>query len=1243
MSKFIIDIDELNALYKKVKRSGSGEFTDFNVIKNNIENGLNLDSRVKAKLSNTGFIKDTIISLEASNTNLVDSLGKAISAFSPLSSIKSDIKIEEYISTMSFVNPLTMQDMLPFDITNLDELRKTIAEYSNAKASFTDQNSYYTIPNGDLLKNILNDNNWFIDSIDNDGNAIISGTYIIQVIKLIKEKISTLDNIRDGFNNIYLSGDRYTIDNFMAMCPPSSIFGDYTRDSITVDENGYVDLSLVFEQMGLLEKLSNLENVAEPLLAIEKQYESVKTQQTMLEQMVYGMSIAERLKPYEEVINNEDFLLNIESSDSCYYDEEEGVFILTGKARDLFLYWVNINPESYLNDDGNIEIDPLDMEGLIKHLNVAYVEPFENTGRVLEAGAIELLNILKINEIMPYLTETQKNIFWYHHNIDGIEKAGEYIDALKDYINSEIGKERAYNRVLRFSKDGKVDFPETLELLFKGLKDGTANLLDGALELFYSDGVKSIDQYEQMHLLQILMGDQYTIDNLMKLSTDPSSTEKEIEEFSKFCAVSANLGEGLWRDLAPHSYQIGSTVGYMALPVLLNLALPGTGSALLFAGSMGNAVEQHHQNYGELTWKAYLYGAMTAAAEVVMEKFGGLPGFTPQKIGFFRSLMQEGMQEFFQTFVNGAIDSAHFNTEYDFSTLGPEAIKSLIYGIITAGVFSGPGALKNITIKFMDGYTYTGNIIGALSYMVNNTEVTNYIEEKCLNQVNMDSIDGLSLADAQNRAYNFLFNLGQTNPDLLVYALNLQNGQKLNRSDYKQAVLDVQNFFNNNSLEAFIDIYEKGVETGNRFAFFRGYEEHNFIHVFRVAVETVNVAEKVYKLAEVLKSRGIDLAIAEINPQSLFLAGLSHDMGMKIENSIYYNQIENRFEIIEDAKYKIKEKDGKLVKEEFKDETDREDYLGDLTRKNHSLNSAIEIAKHSEIYGADTELVVCLAFLHSKSNSGVRNDVSSTEELSIMIDTLYRYSQQEGVEFDFDFTKIVSSIEETLDGNYVYTFVPEIINQLSLGSIALRAGDAHALKTGNNHSGNTIYVDPNSVTAFDEAKYNAIVFEINSRLETLRREKRYTNKDGTPWTDNLIIHDQLCLYEGSHANVSIESEQGMTDLGSTANNIFSKRIILGESNVGQPVVGVDIESGRLTYTIEVHDSVAPASTWTHGIEEKFGEYASFKFVPQSVIIELPADSSLGLIEFYEDQAKLANDKYKKDGSWLILEVRVKEK
>ncbi len=741
MSKFIIDIDELNALYKKVKRSGSGEFTDFNVIKNNIENGLNLDSRVKAKLSNTGFIKDTIISLEASNTNLVDSLGKAISAFSPLSSIKSDIKIEEYISTMSFVNPLTMQDMLPFDITNLDELRKTIAEYSNAKASFTDQNSYYTIPNGDLLKNILNDNNWFIDSIDNDGNAIISGTYIIQVIKLIKEKISTLDNIRDGFNNIYLSGDRYTIDNFMAMCPPSSIFGDYTRDSITVDENGYVDLSLVFEQMGLLEKLSNLENVAEPLLAIEKQYESVKTQQTMLEQMVYGMSIAERLKPYEEVINNEDFLLNIESSDSCYYDEEEGVFILTGKARDLFLYWVNINPESYLNDDGNIEIDPLDMEGLIKHLNVAYVEPFENTGRVLEAGAIELLNILKINEIMPYLTETQKNIFWYHHNIDGIEKAGEYIDALKDYINSEIGKERAYNRVLRFSKDGKVDFPETLELLFKGLKDGTANLLDGALELFYSDGVKSIDQYEQMHLLQILMGDQYTIDNLMKLSTDPSSTEKEIEEFSKFCAVSANLGEGLWRDLAPHSYQIGSTVGYMALPVLLNLALPGTGSALLFAGSMGNAVEQHHQNYGELTWKAYLYGAMTAAAEVVMEKFGGLPGFTPQKIGFFRSLMQEGMQEFFQTFVNGAIDSAHFNTEYDFSTLGPEAIKSLIYGIITAGVFSGPGALKNITIKFMDGYTYTGNIIGALSYMVNNTEVTNYIEEKCLNQVNMDSIE----------------------------------------------------------------------------------------------------------------------------------------------------------------------------------------------------------------------------------------------------------------------------------------------------------------------------------------------------------------------------------------------------------------------------------------------------------------------------------------------------------------------
>ena len=1048
---------------------------------------------------------------------------------------------------------------------------------------------------------------------------------------ILKTEISNLESSITLIDQYSRSGQAYTREQLQFLT--SDI------NNIPINQNGEVIFTDLVKILGLNETLSLLKSSIEPLLLIDKEYTSLKTQYSMLKQMVYGTVQSDKVKPFEEVVDNEDFIDNIDNV-GYYLNVANNTFILSKEFKEQFMSILSNYPE---DNEGNIIINLDEISIIVADLKITYinpeeyanVEPSENNKK-----ASYLIKILESFESIKYLNETQKNIFWYHFNTSGIEKAFGYIKALQDYINNQIGMEKAYKYLLEFSKDGHMDLPENLSLFIEGFKAGTFNMLDGVLSLMNSDGVKSAEQYETLYLLQILMGDEYTIDNLLNLTSNPNSTRSQIADFTKFCEVSKGLGDGFWRWLAPHSYQVGSTIGYMALPILLNIALPHSGSALLFLGSMGNAVEQSHQTMGELTWKSYLYGAMTAAAEVVMERFGGLPGFTPQKLSFLRSLIQESSQEFFQTFINGAIDSTHFNTEYDLTELGPEALKGAIYGLITAGFFSGPGALtsKILTIKYKNN---SGEVETKLFSI---EEALPIMEEQYLTtQLNIENISDLSFTEAQNRAYNFLFNLGQTNPKLLVDALNLQSGQKLSKTEYKQAVLDVQTFFNNNNFQTFVDIYNNGIKTGDRFAFFRGYEEHNFIHVLRVAYETVNTAEKVYKLAELLKSRGQTLAISEINPQTLFLAGLSHDMGMKIENSIYYNQIEHKFELIEDAKYKIKEINKEYVRIEFKDAADREDYLGDLTRKNHSLNSAIEVAKHGEIYENDLELVVCLAFLHSKSNSGVKNDVSSPAELSLMIDTLYRYSQQVGVDFKFDITKIVSSIEKNSDGKYIYTFIPQIINQLSLGSVALRAGDAHALKTGNNHSGNTIVVNPDSVIRYDKETYKDIITNIRSKLETLRKQKNYINDDGTVWKDEFIIHDQLCLYEGSQAEIYIETDQGDLKLGSTDANNYTKRIIIGEANVGQPVVGVDLEKGRLTYTIEVHNTVAPYSTWTHGIQEKFGEYASFKFIPQSVIIELPVDSSLDLIKYYEAQANIVNDKYKTNGSWLTVEVRVKGK
>ena len=163
--------------------------------------------------------------------------------------------------------------------------------------------------------------------------------------------------------------------------------------------------------------------------------------------------------------------------------------------------------------------------------------------------------------------------------------------------------------------------------------------------------------------------------------------------------LSTQLGEQVWRDLSEHSYQVGSAVGYMALPIAMNLFLPGSGSALLFASTMGNAMEQSYQTKGFSSWETYVYGALTALSEVAMEKLGGLPGFGNPAKGFIRSVLSEGKQEFFQTFINGVIDSAHFNTEFDLTELSQEAVKAGIYGILTAGIIQGPGAIVRLTTK----------------------------------------------------------------------------------------------------------------------------------------------------------------------------------------------------------------------------------------------------------------------------------------------------------------------------------------------------------------------------------------------------------------------------------------------------------------------------------------------------------------------------------------------------------------
>ena len=346
--------------------------------------------------------------------------------------------------------------------------------------------------------------------------------------------------------------------------------------------------------------------------------------------------------------------------------------------------------------------------------------------------------------------------------------------------------------------------------------------------------------------------------------------------------------------------------------------------------------------------------------------------------------------------------------------------------------------------------------------------------------------------------------------------------------------------------------YEEGKMTGAKKPHFIAYEEHNYLHVGSVADES----KKVSNALNTLIDEGHVTGLSKLDDEIVEAAGLCHDLGMREGgHAILYDKASKTFsspqEIVDDFGKKI--------------------------RQAHPSVSATTVLE-SGIGGENKEMIAALDFLHSKSNSGVRNVVSNDEIMGML------KALSDGADsghYTFDITKFVDEV----DGQLVPK--PEEFAKLKSGAIALRAGDARAAKTGFNQAGEMIDV----VKHADPAK-------TFSQTPGLRLEA-------------------LCNLEADDCIVDIVSRDGArTAVAGAGDNAFSRRIVIGERNARS--VDVEAIDGMLTYTDEVLTESSPASTLKHGIVEKFGEYFSYKdAVKQKQIIKLPEGCSDDLFNFYK--------------------------
>lgn len=277
-----------------------------------------------------------------------------------------------------------------------------------------------------------------------------------------------------------------------------------------------------------------------------------------------------------------------------------------------------------------------------------------------------------------YLNEEEQMMLLYLFETEGYSAALEYLSAKEDTINNRIGQ-RAAEEVLRQITDenGEVDATalNTLLLGMEGFEDGVATFLDGIGNIFRTEGMISSTQYKQMYLLAAL--------------------EK------------ADNGDST---ILSFSYQNGSAIGNMAIPMLLSASGLGSifGSTLMGLSAGGNAKNQALID-GYSAPEAYMYGIFSGSSESIVGYFlGKIPGLSETSGFTLKNLFSEGFEEFSQEWFDAGLRAVLLGEDVDWGSVGDDAIKSFIMGMIISGELNGASAIaisvngNNVEIPFKE-------------------------------------------------------------------------------------------------------------------------------------------------------------------------------------------------------------------------------------------------------------------------------------------------------------------------------------------------------------------------------------------------------------------------------------------------------------------------------------------------------------------------------------------------------------
>ena len=374
-------------------------------------------------------------------------------------------------------------------------------------------------------------------------------------------------------------------------------------------------------------------------------------------------------------------------------------------------------------------------------------------------------------------------------------------------------------------------------------------------------------------------------------------------------------------------------------------------------------------------------------------------------------------------------------------------------------------------------------------------------------------------------------------------------------------------------------------DNGETYSNFLTYRTHCEGHVREVAIKTM---EAVQAIQEALSKNNMKGFSGDVNLYECYIAALWHDTGMAA-GAAGVPGLDSYVD-----------SNGNIQTKEL-EETEN----GDLTRSNHSFNSAMAVLMNADQIaqlGVDPNIIALLCFSHSKSNSGI-GVLNSAEDWSVCISKIenaVEYYNSENPDNPIKFANGSTSFVESLVNSGILTDVDsekatteikgetinyqnyhlnlDILARLASEAFSLRLGDANTnnRNLGTNQAGDTIDIDSftgdlNNSFAVGDATFDNIKALVVAEALGISLEE----------AKSKMASKEISFF-GTKTGLTIEIGGETLDL-SPGQLAF----ILGENNINFNTIVND--KGLLVEQFDIIDPTqVPAST-LYNIVERLGE------------------------------------------------------